>query len=159
MSERTCRHCDGTGVGAGFAACVRCRGSGNAPQGEVPRPRGIDERRRLAPTDAQLRHLHRLVCEGDHRDPAVVLASDALGRSDVDRTTINAHIAAVSARRPAPPLLHARRPRARPRRRDYGGDRIPTAGKRRRRAARVARALARLDALGPLPEVARFNRP
>ena len=105
MSERTCRPCDGTGCVSFGVECEHCAGTGNAPPGAVARPLGIDNQRRLAPTDAQLRTLQRLVVEGDRHDPAVHLASEALGRSDSDRVTINAHIAALTDRRASAPRV------------------------------------------------------
>lgn len=110
-SERTCRWCDGTGLRSFGVPCDDCRGTGNAALGTVGRDPSADEVRRWAPTEGQLRTLHRLVTRGDPLDPAVQLASDALGRSDSDRATINAHIAALCATPPRV-LRPLRAPRA-----------------------------------------------
>ena len=117
-SSRTCRACDGTGLAAFGVDCTRCHGTGNAAPGDVPRDPSADERNRRAPSDAAIRRLHDLVAQCDEREPAVMLASDALGRSDADADVIAAHIATLTVLRSQrgvviPPQQLAQRPRAR----------------------------------------------
>jgi hypothetical protein len=110
-SARTCRPCQGTGVGAGWGeACPACAGSGEAaPDAPVRLRRSrVHESEAATPGEAELDRLANLIDACDHRLPEVEYASAAIGRTDLTADQCAALIAALEPLVPPPPSAHRR---------------------------------------------------